>query len=145
MVMSLVRLAAFGSRVSLTSPKSSTLDTSDSPPRTATKTLAGFEITVHEAHAVRLGQPGADLAHQVNDTAGGQRTVGSHQVAQALALKVLHHIIERSVAGEAVIEDFDGIGVGKPGGGLHFALEPRHGDRIGARLGLDQLEGARAA
>ena len=91
--------------------------------------------------AVRLGQPGADLAHQVNDASGGQRTVTAHQVAQALALKVLHHIIERAVAGETVIEDFDRVGVRKPGCRLHFALESRHGDGVGPRLGLDQLQG----
>ena len=128
-------------RVSLTSPKSSTLDTSDSPPRTATKTFGGLQVAVHEPDAVRLGQPGAHLAHQVNDTSGGQRTVVAHQVAQALALKVFHHIIERSVAGETVIEDFDRVGVRKPSCRLHFALEPRHRDRVGPRLGLDQLEG----
>ncbi len=32
--------------------------------------VAGLEVAVHQAQAVRLGQPGADLAEEVDDPAG---------------------------------------------------------------------------
>ena len=91
-----------------------------------------------------LGQPRADLAEQVDDPPGRQRAGPAHQVGEAQALEVLHHVVERAVVGVAVVVDLDRVGVRQPGGRLHLALEPGQGDRVGPGLGLDQLQGAGA-
>src|SRR5262249_22305312 len=64
--------AAPGSLVSFTRPKSRTLAMSDSPPRTATNTLAGFRSrwTRPSAWASRTR---ADLTEQVDDPPGHPR------------------------------------------------------------------------
>ena len=95
--------------------------------------VGGLQVAVDQAQAVRLGQPRADLAEQVDDPPGRQRAGLAHQVGEAQALEVFHHVVERAVVGVAVVVDLDRVGVRQPGGRLHLALEPGQGDRVGTR------------
>ena len=106
--------------------------------------VGGLQVPVDQAQRVGLGQPRADLAEQVDHPPGRQRAGPAHQLGEAQALEVLHHVVERPVVGVAVVVDLDRVGVRQPGGRLHLALEPGQGDRVGPGLGLDQLQGAGA-
>src|SRR5262245_47148060 len=76
-----------------------------------------------KADTMRFCQRRRDLAQNVDDPAGGLRTVKSNQILQVQALEVLHCVVKDTVWRSAVIEDRNGIHVRQQARELHLAFE----------------------
>jgi len=89
-----------------------------------------------------LGQSVACLAQQVNDPLRRHRPVPFHQVRQAHAGQVLHHVVEDALVRAAVIEDFHRVPMGEPRRGADLALEAGQGLGVAGLVGADELDHA---
>ncbi len=82
--------------------------------------------------------------------AGGDGAVGADELLEVEAVEELHDVVEGAVAGDAEVEELDGV-LGLEGGdGAGLALEALDGDlalvggAAGGDVGADELDGGRA-
>ncbi len=97
--------------------------------------VARLDVAVHDALAVRGGQPGGGLAGDVGDLLGVDHLLGLQQVAQALALDQLHDQVE-AVLPRPEVEHRDQVRVAQTCGRLRLQTEP--GGRGGVGLVAEQ-------
>ena len=102
-----------------------------------------LDVAVHDALAVRVGQAGAELLDPLQALGDPERGLAAHDLAQRLAVHVLHRDVGQ--AAELVdVEDGDDVGMTQGAGGLRLAREPlARFDRIEIRANqLDRDEAA---
>ncbi len=86
--------------------------------------FSGFEIAVHDADRVRLGQRAAHFADDLDDLGGGHPADAVEPLAELLAVEQLHGDVRRAVE-DAVVEDLHDVRATERCGRLRLALEAR--------------------
>jgi len=98
---------------------------------------------VHQTGLVGLTQSVADLQQKVDPPCRRERPVTLDHLGEAHPGQVLHHVVERSVLGAPVVQDFHGVPVRQAGRGLDLAMEPGEGLFVADPVAADELDHAR--
>ncbi len=105
--------------------------------------VARLDVAVHDALTVSVGQRRRGLGCELRTALGGQCSSTAENFGQGLPLDQLHHNEVGAVV-LAPVEDGHDVGVRQIGRGLRFATEAFHKRRVGAELGIENLEGHRS-
>ena len=107
--------------------------------------VLGRQIAVHDAHLVRVAEPGADLHADATGLFDSERALLAHQRREALPDHVLHHEEVIAVLDEEVVEQ-DQVRVAQLHRNARLALEALDGLRQGVeQLGAHHFQRARLA
>ena len=101
--------------------------------------VAGFDVAVHEAAAVRLVECARDRGADVDREFGAESLLRVEQLAEALAVDELHHDGLASVVDDDVV-DGDDVGVAQSGDRDRLAPEPLGDDGVGGEVGLEPFD-----
>ena len=98
-----------------------------------------FDVAVHDAGAVRCGQPVDHRVQQAERFVDGQRSASTDQLAQRLAEHQLHRQ-EGVVAVRPLVGDRHDVRVGQARRGVCLAAEPRDECVVAGQVGAHHLE-----
>ena len=101
--------------------------------------VAGLDVAVDQAGAVRGVERAGDAGADVHRELGAEPLLLVEQLAQALAVDELHHDGLAAVVVDRVV-DGDDVRVVQLGDGDRLATEPLGHDRIGRERRLEQLD-----
>ena len=101
--------------------------------------VLGFDVPVDEAGVVGRPQPLDDGVDQGQGQARGQRALVLDDVAQRVALDVLHHQVGHPAV-LALVQDAHDVRVREPGGGLRLAAQPVEELRVAGQVGVQHLQ-----
>jgi hypothetical protein len=85
--------------------------------------VAGFDVAMDHAVAVRFGQRLTRLFHQVDGQRGIERAAAAQQLGQIATLQEFHRVEPDALRCAAEIQDAHRVGMREPGDRLHLALE----------------------
>ncbi len=103
--------------------------------------VAGLDVAVHDAVAMRVVEPAAGLGEHVHGGARRHRPAVAQQLGARVPVDELHDDeLARRVAVRAEVEDLHDVRVHEPRGGERLALEARHEARVLGQVLGEQLD-----
>jgi len=104
--------------------------------------VAGLDVAVHDALAVRVVEAGAGAERDRQDLVGLEPAALAQKLGAGLALDVLHHdVVLVTGVVESRVEDLHDVRMDEARGGERLALEARHERRVGCEVLGEQLDG----
>ena len=102
--------------------------------------IVRLDVAVDQALFMSTMQPTTDLLDQANRFTFGQRAGAIDPLAKRFAMNVFHDQ-EWRVAGAAIVDRLDDVGMVDQAGDAEFLLEALEQQRISRRLSRDNLDG----
>lgn len=103
--------------------------------------IFGFKITMDDAFLVSFGEAPGDLERDSCGCYWRKISFDAHDFAQIFAVEPFHDKEHEAVFCDAVIDEFNGIGVHQSFDGADFAFETLDGDGVALEGGAHNFEG----